>query len=404
MPIHLISQDLADQFGAKCLDGSVPSYYYNFATDPALANRWVLAMHGGGWCYDLEDCVGRSKSSLGSSIVAAKEHPDLGVGGILSDDSDANPLFAGANRIYLWYCDGASFAGQAEDPADYNGTTLWFRGRNNLRAIVADLTANHGFGDAEEVLLSGCSAGGLATYLAADYFADELLPSGVTKYKAMPLSGMFMDLPNYNGTEVYGTTLRNVFEFQNMTSGVDAGCIAARKASGGDTSDCVFAQHTYPYITSDVLVVNSVYDEWQVQNELAGALYADAWGELTDAANQFGSGVASCMASHGVNGDCTSDVIGPVVAWGKSMVQAYNEAPTWTKSGNGAWLHSCMFHCAANGGAGWNTFRSGGGKGPLLNETFYDFWEETGAGPYNNLPCTRDPSTPTALCNPTCSL
>jgi O-palmitoleoyl-L-serine hydrolase len=38
------------------------------------------------------------------------------------------------------------------------------------------------------VLLTGCSAGGLATYLHADYVAS-IVPASVTKYRVAPISG-----------------------------------------------------------------------------------------------------------------------------------------------------------------------------------------------------------------------
>ena len=50
---------------------------------------------------------------------------------------------------------------------------------------------------ATDVLLSGCSAGGLATFLNADtmgdeYFNTEKIPS-LKRYKAMPISGFFLN-------------------------------------------------------------------------------------------------------------------------------------------------------------------------------------------------------------------
>ena len=46
-----------------------------------------------------------------------------------------------------------------------NGSPLYFRGRRIIDTVLSHLTENHGLGDAENVLLTGCSAGGLATYL-----------------------------------------------------------------------------------------------------------------------------------------------------------------------------------------------------------------------------------------------
>jgi hypothetical protein len=65
--------------GAVCLDGSPAGYYVR--ADPNV-DKWVIYIFGGakhdacclliglvsgGWCYDLNDCVGRASSWLGSS-------------------------------------------------------------------------------------------------------------------------------------------------------------------------------------------------------------------------------------------------------------------------------------------------------------------------------------------------
>ncbi len=33
----------------------------------AQANKWVLFIQGGGWCYSVSECYGRSQTDLGSS-------------------------------------------------------------------------------------------------------------------------------------------------------------------------------------------------------------------------------------------------------------------------------------------------------------------------------------------------
>lgn len=65
-------------------------------------------MEGGGWCYDEDDCVTRSKTRLGSS----KYWPSMReLDGFLSDNSAMNPDFYNWNVAFIAYCDGASFAG-----------------------------------------------------------------------------------------------------------------------------------------------------------------------------------------------------------------------------------------------------------------------------------------------------
>ena len=92
-----------------------------------------------------------------------------------------------------------SFSGMRDAPILANGDkgplNLWFRGRNILDAILQDLTKKYNFGNAEEVMLTGCSAGGLTTFFQADYVAS-VLPKSVRKYGAVPESGYFMNHKN----------------------------------------------------------------------------------------------------------------------------------------------------------------------------------------------------------------
>ena len=77
-----------------------------------------------------------------------------------------------------------------DDEDSLSGTKLWYRGRNILDAVLDDLLARRGLKQATDVVLSGCSAGGLAIYLNADHVASKL-PSGA-KFRAIADSGYFL--------------------------------------------------------------------------------------------------------------------------------------------------------------------------------------------------------------------
>jgi hypothetical protein len=119
-------------------------------------------------------------------------------------DAAASPLMAGWNHVLLAYCDGAYFNGDIADginvttPAanhdnhnsnDDNGddskntsssanknvtSTLFFAGRHVLDAVLDDLALRHGMSNATDVVLGGCSAGGIATFAHLDYVARRL--------------------------------------------------------------------------------------------------------------------------------------------------------------------------------------------------------------------------------------
>ena len=68
----------------------------------------------------------------------------------------------------------------------------------------------------QEVLLTGCSAGGLSTYLHADYIGT-LMPPTVQKYRAMPGSGFFLLQNNVQNSPVYPNEMQTVFNMQNCS-------------------------------------------------------------------------------------------------------------------------------------------------------------------------------------------
>lgn len=67
-----------------------------------------------------------------------------------------------------------------------NGKPLHFRGLQ-IRKAVLEALMTIGMKRASDVILTGCSAGGVATFIHADY-VQSILPSGV-KYAAMADAG-----------------------------------------------------------------------------------------------------------------------------------------------------------------------------------------------------------------------
>ena len=64
-----------------------------------------------------------------------------------------------------------------------------------MRAIQDSLIADNGLASATDVVVSGCSAGGLATYLQCDNWAErvaEVAPAA--KVRCMPDSGKLLPL------------------------------------------------------------------------------------------------------------------------------------------------------------------------------------------------------------------
>ena len=190
----------------------------------------------------------------------------------------------------------------------------------------------HGFNTAQTVVVSGCSAGGLSTYLHADYIGKQL-PSSVTKFRAIPLSGFFLYHVNTEGKKVYPDQMKvsDMFfvfvpTFMYFVSVPTCMCFVSvptcmyfvsmwmrlfwfvvwspvscvprvsnwsifndrlqyafqmQNSTGGVDEGCIaskpvdyqwecfFAQENYPFIETPIFVINSAYDSWQVPCILA---------------------------------------------------------------------------------------------------------------------------------------
>ena len=114
---------------------------------------------------------------------------------------------------------------------------------------------HRGLATAAEVVVSGCSAGGLAAFLHCEHFAERIHAEGLATAKVvcMPDSGLFRDFqgcttPGVCRAPHYHDRLVWVFDWMNATSGVNDACIAAETP----TSNCMFAEHTMKYLKTPV--------------------------------------------------------------------------------------------------------------------------------------------------------
>ena len=319
---------------ARCLDGTPPLYYHRKGTGSG-ANKWFIHQQGGGWCYNLDSCVSRSKGSLGST-KADKNTSSLN-SGYTSMDPAQNPLMYNWNSVEIRYCDGASVSGDKPTPTVHANTTLHFRGRAILDAEIKSLLFDRGMKDATDIIVSGCSAGGLATFLHCDHWAAIGKANDATKVACMPDSGFFLD---EDRAPQYGSNMRNVYSFQQSSAaGLNAKCVQSHSASGNDPEKCIFAEHTSEHISTPTFPLQSQYDSWQTGNVMGG-------GGDDATQNEFGRNL-------------TARVQNTLLA----------------QPQHGIFLDSCHHHCGA-----WN--------GPVIDSLNSSFalqaWYETGSAKLTN--------------------
>ncbi|XP_038974717.1 pectin acetylesterase 9-like isoform X1 [Phoenix dactylifera] len=305
----------AGSLGAVCLDGSPPAYHLHRGFG-AGARNWLLQFEGGGWCDDVSSCLERSRTRRGSTRYMNKLEV---FSGILSNNPSMNPDFYDWNRVKLRYCDGASFAG---DSVYHNGTTvLYFRGQRIWDAIILDLLPK-GLSQAQKVLLSGCSAGGLATFLHCDDLA-RLLPKATT-VKCMSDAGFFLDVKDISGKNTIRSFFSSLVTLQGVQKYLNRNCAGSLDYP----YQCFFPQHALTYIRSPYFILNSAYDVYQFHHIFVPPS-ADPYGHW----NRCKSNPAACTANQiAILQGFRSEMLTALRLFGGSR-------------NGGMFINSCFAHC-----------------------------------------------------------
>lgn len=186
-----------------------------------------------------------------------------------SRSASDNPLMNTWTLIYLPYCDGGSFTGNAAS----TNPQLYFHGLPIREAVVASLRANYGFSDATDLVIGGCSAGGLAAYLHVDWYAQQVPKANA---RGLPDSGFFLD-GNYtrDGKPDYEWRMSNLYQFMNSSASLIPACNAKLGYS------CLFAYHILPFIQTPVFALNSEYDATMGNGQCGHSGIIFNWGNAT---------------------------------------------------------------------------------------------------------------------------
>ncbi|KAH0912572.1 hypothetical protein HID58_035893, partial [Brassica napus] len=312
VPLTLIHG--ADSKGAVCLDGTLPGYHLDHGFGSG-ANSWLIHLEGGGWCNNQSSCVFRKTTRRGSS------------------------------KIKLRYCDGASFSGDSQD----EGSQTFYRGKRIWQAAMEEFMSV-GMQKAEQALLSGCSAGGLASILHCDDFRERLPLS--TKVKCLSDAGMFLDAVDVSG----GRSLRNMYQgvvtVQNLQKDLSSAC-----TNHLDPTSCFFPQNLVSDIKTPMFLLNSAYDSWQVRHSLAPSP-ADPRGVWEHCKSDISR--------------CNSSQLQFLQEFRKQMVLALNSFSASPQ--NGLFINSCFTHCQSEIQDTWFTQDSPKLNGKRVAESVGDWY------------------------------
>ncbi|KAL0316325.1 UNVERIFIED_CONTAM: Pectin acetylesterase 5 [Sesamum radiatum] len=163
-------------------------------------------------------CSARRRTKLGSSTYMEHEVEFLG---ILSHDPLQNPDFFNWNKVKIRYCDGSSFSSHPDNEFG-NGTKIFFRGQIIWDTVMDELLSI-GMSKAREALLTGCSAGGLATLIHCDDFRS-LLPRD-TNVKCLADAGFFLNEKDIAGNRTIDSFYHDVLHLQGVAKSLNHDCI-----------------------------------------------------------------------------------------------------------------------------------------------------------------------------------
>ncbi len=195
---------------------------------------------------------------------------------MLSHDCEINPTFCHWNKILFYYCDGNSFSGDRADPIttdhprkEGEKVDLYFRGDRIVEQTLKQLSKDFGFNDAHEIVVTGNSAGGLASVTQTNRIHDYVKAkvSHLHKFKTIVASGVFANTPSVEGEETYLTRMTDIAKMAQPTYGYpnefsSRNAHPCIESHPNEPHLCQFVENHIVSLTTPVFFVNSVVDRW----------------------------------------------------------------------------------------------------------------------------------------------
>jgi hypothetical protein len=233
------------------------------------------------------DCAGRAFGAVGHAghpwLGGSRAWPDTYVDTYEGSQLFADPHFSNYTIVFAPYCDGGSWTGNHAAPvaspqnSSGHGQPIYYRGKLLLEALF-DSVMSAGLADASHLLWSGCSAGGLTTYLHADWVAARV--SAGTRVLGLADAMFSLDHQPYidHHTSPPGTAAPPpgpappptlTFSQQmawgyrnwNASGGINAGCLAHYGRADGWR--CLLGANVARFVLTPLFVLNSKFDTWQ---------------------------------------------------------------------------------------------------------------------------------------------
>ncbi|CAO2184737.1 unnamed protein product [Urochloa humidicola] len=329
VPITILKSAVTE--GAVCMDGTPPAYNLDPGSG-AGSRSWIVNLEGGAWCNNARTCRLSKGTGRGSSDHMDKAIPFTG---IMSNSRAVNPDFYNWNRVKIRYCDGGSFAGDAYNK-EYG---IYFRGQHIWNAVIRHLLSI-GMSSADQVLLTGCSSGGLAVILHCDQLRAFFPPAGSgrqTTVKCLADSGLYLDAVDISGGRSLRSYFGEIVAMQGIAQNLPPACTARL-----DATSCFFPQNIINDMKTPMFILNAAYDVIQISLSLA-----------PDGADPSGSWRA-CKSSRSA---CNASQMNFLQGFRDQMVSSV-QGFSRSRS-NGLFISSCFAHCQSEQLGTWNAVPGG---------------------------------------------
>lgn len=311
------------------------------------ARKFLIFLEGGGFCGSHDACLERAGSYLGSTAYDADppgkyaqwfrellEHP------FAKPAQSENPLLWNWNHVFVRTCDGAYFASDRVDPITVNGRQLYYRGQHILDAVMKDLATRQNLQGASEVVLSGCSAGGITLFAQADSLASRL--PGSPRVVAFADSGFYLDTPLYTPLKRFVVQLDGA----NATAVLNQECVSENP---GEEERCFVGAVAATYLRTPLFAWQSRYDTDQRGCEMTPECAAN-----TSCVEEYGQRLTwhlhTALLSNPVHGafvdSCNRHCAGPALPRdsnvGATPMQAF---AAWYRGGARVYRQSAPYPC-----------------------------------------------------------
>ena len=249
--------------GAKCADNSPMGIYVRYSTSTKL----LIYLEGGGACFSSHFCdhnphnmntvfPGGSLNgeSFAGSLVTQPGLQQPYTSGIFDNTNSANP-FKDWNEIYIPYCTGDAHFGTNDtatlpDGVNPFATDSWhFVGYRNMQKFIARIVPT--FSNADYVLLTGSSAGGLGAGLNYGLVQDT--------FGKTPVELIDDSFPPFTGELISSCLQAIAVPLWGMDKSLPSDCAECGQDAGGLANIIEYWHHKYPNLRAGL--VSSIHDQ-----------------------------------------------------------------------------------------------------------------------------------------------